>query len=62
MKINRSRNENQQFAKGPSTFSLHLLRYSKQKNYEKKSVSPGRFRLGGMRDAFVATYKVQRRF
>ena len=31
MKINRSRNENLQFAKLPSTFSLRLLRYSKQK-------------------------------
>ena len=29
---------------------------------KKKSVSPEKFRLGGMRDAFVATYKVQRRF
>ena len=62
MKINRSRNENLQFAKWPSTFSLRLLRYSKPKIPKKKSVSPGKFRLGGMRDAFVATYKVQRRF
>ena len=79
MKICSLRNENLQFAKWESVVcemticSLgndNLLSrcvysdyYSKQKIPPQKAVSPRKFRLRGMRDVFVATYKLKlRRF